>query len=163
MIEIKTKELVLKIPIELLKSLITYIQDDKVKPESGGILIGYYIKENIYSITNVSFPNNEDKSSRFGFIRSMKNAQKTIDNYFHESKGKKIYLGEWHTHPEESPTPSLIDICSMIKQYTFNSLNSKVIFMIIVGIKRIYIAKVDKKGVKMIDNLLIESINLNQE
>lgn len=159
MIEIRTDGLVVKIPIELLKALLIYVQDDNNKPESGGVLVGYYIESNIYSITDVSYPSDEDISSRFSFNRSQKKVQKIINDLHAESKGKKIYLGEWHTHPEDNPNPSIVDVFSIVKQFTLNTLNAKTIFMIIIGRESIYIGKVYKKGVRQIGSVKLNELN----
>ena len=34
-----------------------------------------------------------------------------MDQLWEESDYRKMYLGEWHTHPEAIPSPSRIDIC----------------------------------------------------
>lgn len=148
MIEFELGQLSLKISIDVIENLKKFIQDDLNKPESGGVLIGFYIEDNIYSITDISFPSIYDKASRYNFTRSVKNAQKVLNNFFKESNGKKIYLGEWHTHPEDYPTPSELDKKSILKQISGNVLNSKVIFMLIVGKKGFYISSVDNCGIK---------------
>jgi integrative and conjugative element protein (TIGR02256 family) len=159
MMKLKSGNLIIKISGDILIQLKKYIQDDDKKHEAGGLVVGYYTDPNIFSITDISTPHKEDKSSRFRFLRSKKQAQLFISKLYKESNRKKIYLGEWHTHPENHPTPSGLDKCSILKQYKCNRLNSDVIFMIIVGRKSIYIAKVDKKGFQYIDNIkLNESI-----
>lgn len=136
-----------KISYASLNTLSKFIQDDDQKNESGGILIGYTLGNNVYSITNVSLPCSEDKASRFRFLRSKKKAQRIINQFFKESKGKKIYLGEWHTHPENYPTPSMIDKCSIKKQFKKNELNSDRIFMLIIGRKSFHLSSVDENGI----------------
>lgn len=94
----------------------------------------------------MTIPSDLDKSSRFNFIRAKKSAQKAINKYFKESGGKKIYLGEWHSHPEDLPMPSQLDCKSIKEQIIFNKLNSNTIFMIIIGRKglSISIVTIDK-------------------
>lgn len=36
--------------------------------------------------------------------------QKTIDKAFKESNGELGYIGTWHTHPQDEPIPSIIDL-----------------------------------------------------
>ncbi|WP_264524037.1 Mov34/MPN/PAD-1 family protein [Flavobacterium sp. N502536] len=148
MIEFILGNLFVKISRNVLEDLKKFIQDDLQKPESGGILIGFYIEDNTYSITDVSFPSSYDKSSRYNFTRSIKNAQNVLNQFFKESNGKKIYLGEWHTHPEDFPIPSSLDEKSILQQMTGNILNSQIIFMMIIGRKGIYISSVDENGIK---------------
>lgn len=116
-----------------------HIQIHNKANEAGGILIGE-VFDNLIVITDCSVPNQFDKSSRNNFIRAYKPAQKFIDKHFFKSNGTKIYLGEWHTHPEDIPSPSNLDITSFTKTIELNKLNSNIHFMIIVGIKSIYIS-----------------------
>ena len=153
MVKVKSKQVTIRFSEEVLKRLETFIQDDNVKPESGGILVGYFIEPDTFSVTDISTPSKKDKASRFGFIRSKKSAQKFIDKHFENSRGKKIYLGEWHTHPEDYPTPSFVDKCSIKLQYTKNRLNSTVIFMVIIGRKSIYIASYSKGRMSVLGNI----------
>lgn len=72
---------------------------------------------------------------------------------FKDSNGKKIYLGEWHTHPEDYPKPSSLDKNSILKQIRGNILNSEIIFMLILGRKNINISCVEKNGIKASKNI----------
>ena len=156
MIEFELGDLSIKISEEVFEKMKSFIQDENHKPEAGGILIGHYLEDNNYSITDVSSPSELDKSSRFNFIRSKKNAQKIINKIFKDSKGKKIYLGEWHTHPEDYPTPSGLDKNSILEQIRGNILNSETIFMLIIGRKGLYISYVEKTGIKTEKNIKFE-------
>ncbi|WP_100612825.1 Mov34/MPN/PAD-1 family protein [Confluentibacter lentus] len=158
MIEFKLGNLSIKISEEVFEKMKSFIQDENHKPEAGGILIGYYLEDNNYSIIDSSSPSRFDKSSRYNFTRSKKNSQKIINKNFKDSKGKKIYLGEWHTHPEDYPTPSCLDKKSILEQIRGNILNSKIIFMLILGRKGIYISYADKNEIKAFKN--INFINL---
>jgi integrative and conjugative element protein (TIGR02256 family) len=159
MIKFELGNLSIKISKEVLEKIKYFIQNENHKPEAGGILIGHYLEDNNYSITDVSTPSEFDKSSRFNFTRTKKNAQKIINNIFKDSKGKKIYLGEWHTHPEDYPTPSVLDKKSILEQIRGNILNSEIIFMLIVGRKGIYISYVEKNGIKNSLNINFDEIN----
>lgn len=159
MLEFELGNLSIKISKEALEKMMSFIQDENHKPEAGGILIGHYLEDDNYSITDVSSPSLFDKSSRFNFTRSKKNAQKIINKIFKESNGKKIYLGEWHTHPEDYPTPSGLDKKSILEQIQGNILNSEIIFMLIVGRNGIYISYVEKSGIKNALKINFEEIN----
>ncbi len=147
MIEFELGNLSIKITEDVFEKMKIFIQDEKHKSEAGGVLMGYFLEDNNYSITDVSSPSELDKSSRFTFTRSKKNAQKIINKIFKDSNGKKIYLGEWHTHPEDYPTPSSLDKKSILEQIRGNILNSEIIFMLIIGRKGIYISCVEKAGI----------------
>ena len=118
------------------------MQDTKQKKESGGILLGQVVDKTIY-ITKVSTPNRFDKSGRYKFVRNKKAAQIIIDHEFINSNGKTIYLGEWHTHPENKPSPSNIDIKMLSQQFKKNKINEEYLLLIIRGLQQIYIAFYD--------------------
>lgn len=147
-----------KIPFKIDNSVFEifkkYIQDDNKKEESGGVLIGK-VYDNHIEILDCSEPTKFDKRSRYNFNRSFKSAQEFINIKFKNSEGKEIYLGEWHTHPENDPKPSNTDLKNFEKSLKNNILNSHTHFMIIVGITSIYIGiYIDKKQV---DNLSISN------
>lgn len=116
------------------------------KHENGGVLLGKFNKkENTYIITNISTTNSEDKKGKFFFIRNKKQAQTVINQYWRKSNGKINYLGEWHTHDEQYPTPSCVDK-QLVKQMLNNkNIEIENVFMIILGNNRnLYICTIDK-------------------
>lgn len=105
--------------------------------ESGGTLVGtIYSRKHLTSlceiqhveITGFSLPNNDDIRSRFSFIRRGKHHLEFIKKSRVEGSGFVDYLGEWHTHPEEHPTPSSTDLLSWKKDF-----NNQMAIVIIVG------------------------------
>lgn len=80
--------------------------------EFGGFLIGYYSNDNMHlEITDSILPKSF-KASKYSFERSTKGIKKMLSNYYKENP-KKFYVGEWHTHPDNSPIPSLTDISAI--------------------------------------------------
>ncbi len=123
-----------------------YKQITKKAKESGGILLGQIKGKEVY-ILEVSTPNKFDKASIYSF-NCNKDAAQVIINYEFINSGKKtIYLGEWHTHPENYPKPSDIDKKMIIKQYFKNKLNEPFLILIIQGLKGLYIAIFDGKNI----------------
>jgi integrative and conjugative element protein (TIGR02256 family) len=155
---IELDDMTVKIEEAVINKMIEYIQDTNDKPESGGILIGFYIEDNSFTITNITTPSAQDVFSRHNFIRTKKNAQKAIDRLFKESNNKKIYLGEWHTHPENIPTPSSLDKTSILKQIRLNKLNSPIIFMIIIGKCGLFISSVKKNKIIFSKSILLSEL-----
>ncbi len=96
---------------ELLKSLVE--EGKRHYPnEFGGFLIGYYSDDNKHlHITDTILPQNF-KASKYSFERSTKGIERKLRNYYKENP-QKIYVGEWHTHPDNSPVPSSIDLSAM--------------------------------------------------
>lgn len=134
------------ISTEVIALFKKHIQNKKDLPESGGIITGE-ILDKVIKIITCSEPSGDDIQSRYNFIRSHKTAQNFIDYRFELSNGTEIYLGEWHTHPEDKPTPSNTDLKSFYKTLKKNRLNSDVHFMIIVGIIETYIAIYNKGNI----------------
>ncbi|RDY60214.1 Mov34/MPN/PAD-1 family protein [Flagellimonas nanhaiensis] len=137
----------LKFTNKAFRKMQSYIQDDGLKKEAGGILSGYCIDNFNFSIVDVTMPYEKDKRSKFGFWRASRLHQRFLNKIFKNSKGKCIYLGEWHTHPEDYPTPSGQDRKSMIDQIQKSELNSEKIFAVIMGRKGLHLSVLERKGV----------------
>lgn len=86
-----------------------YRQNNWRATEAGGILMGYRRGDHI-QIVSASQPHSEDKRSRFGFFRKAPSHQAIVTDFWKASNQTADYVGEWHTHPEQSPQPSQIDI-----------------------------------------------------
>lgn len=78
-------------------------------PESGGILLGYRRGSHLH-VTEATGPLVSDQASRTRFFRSAAPHQQAALARWRESDGTMDYVGEWHTHPEHSPSPSPIDV-----------------------------------------------------
>jgi len=76
--------------------------------ESGGLLLGF-IRGNHFDIRDITIPYKNDFSSRSSFIRRDKKHLNIFQKL--RKKNKDItYIGEWHTHSEDNPKPSTIDL-----------------------------------------------------
>ena len=119
---------------ESVKEKLKKFKQKKGMVENGGILLGK-IKEDFseYVITDISTPSIKDKQGPYNFIRSKEQAQIIINKKWRKSKGVINYLGEWHTHPEVKPTPSIIDIKLLNDCVKNNLMEYRELFMIIVG------------------------------
>ena len=92
-----------------------------------------------YRISKVSLPCTIiDTASTTGFERDAQKANDFIFNDYEDSSHTRYYLGEWHTHPENNPTPSFIDIKSIEMIYKHSNRVIDGVFLIIVGIKNNY-------------------------
>lgn len=93
-----------------------HTQNHILDKESGGVLLAKQIEnQSHYVISAASTPTKWDKRSHSSFVRSIKSAQPFINERWKTSCGTENYFGEWHTHPESSPSPSGTDK-SLIKQ-----------------------------------------------
>jgi integrative and conjugative element protein (TIGR02256 family) len=108
----------LVIPVTLVSDLEQYRQLCVTDPEVGGAIIGIYRPPHI-EITSFTRPDRQDKRSRFEFIRRSSKHLLTVLQHWKKSNGIETYLGEWHTHPEDHPTPSGTDMnewCTKLPQ-----------------------------------------------
>lgn len=100
--------------------------------ETGGILIGKYSDSlNIAYIQSIIPAPEDSKAGRTWFLRGITGLKEILSSRW---KNKKGYLiGEWHYHPDSSPTPSSQDISQMIKYARNEKYNCKEPILLIVG------------------------------
>jgi len=112
--------------------MLQFAQDEIHKPESGGVLLGRHIvnTKNIV-VDRVTTPMPADRQARFRFFRSRNAHQQVIDQVWQESKETCTYLGEWHTHPESVPTPSLVDQFDWRRKLMFDRFSEHLFFVIV--------------------------------
>jgi integrative and conjugative element protein (TIGR02256 family) len=116
------------------KTFAAFVQTGQNDSEAGGVLLGRLILDSSDVIIDVaSRPHSEDKRSRFFFWRSNKPAQRRVIEAWQESSGTQNYLGEWHTHPEDVPTPSCVDIQNWKRLVKRSKFEQEFLLFIIVG------------------------------
>lgn len=108
LIEQNSKRLIL-VSDEVMALISSYRQSNPKDFEAGGILMGKRRGEH-FEITFASAPQVNDIRSRYRFTRHPDGHQEIAENRFRSTSGEENYIGEWHTHPENHPTPSSIDI-----------------------------------------------------
>ncbi|WP_163390196.1 Mov34/MPN/PAD-1 family protein [Enterovibrio norvegicus] len=118
------------------KLLRSYRQLESDSTEAAGVLIGERRGRHIV-ICDMSEPGKGDIRNRFGVNRKGLHHQAKVDLVFERSDGAQQYLGEWHTHPENLPSPSSIDENS----WRLNLANHKPMILLIVGREGLWIAK----------------------
>jgi len=120
--------------------------------ESGGILLGRVFEDYIF-IDKATIPGEGDKRGPLFFHRSKARAQLITNRAFLRSKGKQIYIGEWHTHREKEPHPSFIDKFEIRRAFHKSKLNLNFLILIIVGnddaLGNIWTGYVDENGIKV--------------
>jgi integrative and conjugative element protein (TIGR02256 family) len=105
--------------------------------EACGILIGNHKIDGNIVIKAATSPQSKDKRSRYSFKINVAAHQDILEKCFKVSRNEDVYLGTWHTHPENIPTPSMIDIQDWKKQQQANKKLFIRMAFIIVGIKKI--------------------------
>lgn len=78
-------------------------------PESGGVLLGT-IHERGLLVTVATTPTRLDCQLRYLFERLPFGHRAVAKRLWRQSSGTTRYIGEWHTHPQDIPVPSGIDL-----------------------------------------------------
>lgn len=132
----------------VLEVFAKHAQTNIFMPESGGILLGY-VREPHLEVLEATEPMHWDKRSRCLFDRSAQGHNDWAQRRWAESGGLIRYFGEWHTHPEDYPTPSGVDKSGWIK-LARQRLDKRPILAIIVGRKGMHIELIDCEGKAML-------------
>lgn len=100
--------------------------------EIGGFLIGYYSNNNktLY-VTDTILPI-KYKSTKDEFIRETEGIMDILTEFYNKEISK-IYIGEWHTHPNSEPIPSLTDMASILKIEEQNIIKENNPILLIMG------------------------------
>jgi integrative and conjugative element protein (TIGR02256 family) len=93
---------------EVLEVFSQYIQGEQ-DTEAGGILLGH-VRGIHLEILEATVPTRKDRRLRLFFERLIHGHQSIAERRWRQSKGLIRYVGEWHTHPEDHPTPSRLDV-----------------------------------------------------
>lgn len=96
--------------INLFDNMRRYLQVQDDTRESGGILLGSVCKDNLaILVTEMTVPYEDDFSRRNSFIRQSFGHIKLYNERYTHSQKTCLYIGEWHTHPEDIPDFSKVD------------------------------------------------------
>ncbi|HCE2680069.1 TPA: Mov34/MPN/PAD-1 family protein [Vibrio parahaemolyticus] len=93
---------------EVIKTISRYKQLSVGDREAGGILIGCYKGRHLH-ISYATSPGPKDKATRVRFMRNCDSHWNIALIKWKKSNFKQTFIGDWHTHPEDYPTPSSID------------------------------------------------------
>lgn len=103
--------------------------------EAGGVLLGRrLIMSDDVVVDEVTIPMDGDERGRSRFHRARRRHQEAIQYAWDRSQGTVGYLGEWHSHPENRPTPSLVDRYNWTERLLFDRVTEP-LFFVIVGIE----------------------------
>lgn len=116
--------------------LLAHKQVKSDSAEAAGVIIGER-RGNHLVIQRISEPGQDDRRSRYAVDRCGRIHQLAVDQAFSQSGGTLQYLGEWHTHPEDYPTPSPRDL----KSWRKHLIDPEPMVLIIVGLSQIWVAK----------------------
>lgn len=126
----------------VLNTFSTYKQDGNKSLEAGGILLGNRRGPHI-ELLKITKPQTADIRRRHSFDRrSVRHSDIAISEW-KDSNGCIDYLGEWHTHPEENPQQSQIDISEM--SLIASSQKSNLMLSVIVGTEHLWVGAYQEK------------------
>ena len=80
--------------------------------EFGGLLLGNYSNNFNHLTINETLIPIKYKSSKVNFERSTEGLEATLKDKYHKQPSQ-IYVGEWHTHPNNKAKPSTTDVLSI--------------------------------------------------
>ncbi len=129
-----------------LSAMNRYRQLTPVAKEAGGQMFAKFVGADAI-IVEATIPSILDKRSRHGFKPNRRLQQIEI---WKRHKAGLHFVGDWHTHPEEIPHPSVTDIRDMTECYRLSSHKLRAFVMVIVGTQAghrgVYAALINHKG-----------------
>jgi integrative and conjugative element protein (TIGR02256 family) len=120
-----------------------HVQSDS-GTEAGGILLGY-VRGKHLELLEASEPTRQDRRLRYFFERMIHGHKSLADRRWSESNGLVRYIGEWHTHPQEIPSPSSIDI-SEWQILAQDRVDRRPLLAVIVGRKNLHVELMHSSG-----------------
>lgn len=98
----------LLVEVEALRLMEQHCQVQATLSEAGGILLGFRRGDHLQVVTATT-PQLADRRHSYSFHRRDREHQRIATRYWKDSGETMDYLGEWHTHPTISPSPSVVD------------------------------------------------------
>jgi integrative and conjugative element protein (TIGR02256 family) len=114
---------------KVLEIFSSYQQKNIWDKESGGQLFCRVSASKII-VVEATKPDFKSHRSRFSFGANRDKEQSHINKFF--KKGFH-YIGDWHTHPENLPLPSSIDLSEIRSIFTQSNHNLSAMLLVIVG------------------------------
>lgn len=99
-------------PVELPEATVNFLRghvQPDAAPETGGALAGFLRQDDVWVLSHPMRPSPRNRAGRTWLKRHRGDAQKFVEEVYTETSGLVNYLGEWHTHPEPTPSPSKDD------------------------------------------------------
>lgn len=103
--------------------------------ETGGVLIGYYTEAlDEAVVTDALGPPSDSRFRPCSFLRGVRGLATLLRRLWRRTP-RRYYLGEWHLHPNASPSPSLRDRAQM-QEIAAGDYNCSDPILLIVGGER---------------------------
>jgi integrative and conjugative element protein (TIGR02256 family) len=91
------------------RAMSAFVTENEITLEAGGILIGSYRGPHI-EISDCTTPLSGDIRKPYLFDRRDPGHQAAALRAWRASGKTATFIGEWHTHPQDDPAPSGIDL-----------------------------------------------------
>ena len=116
---------------DVLQGMMEWIQEEDNQPEACGFVLGYqnYYTHNI-TLSDITIPQANDKRTRF-FCKLIDSIH--FDLLKRNKQKKNFYMGVWHTHPQNIPVPSVVDLNDWKEILKKDKTASNYAFFIILG------------------------------
>ncbi|MDQ3802793.1 MAG: Mov34/MPN/PAD-1 family protein [Acidobacteriota bacterium] len=143
--------------LEFSREVIDNFLQFRQKPgrnEAGGILLGRVYPGGDVIIDRATTPNACDKAGPYFFDRSRAAAQNAVNRAWEESSGERNYLGEWHSHPVNHPTPSGRDRQMIRNMFRQSQLEVEFLFLVVIGGAESWVGLENGRSLKRLKPLL---------
>ncbi len=130
---------------EVLAVFKRFIQNDN-NGEAGGLLLGH-VRDIHLEILEATTPTPMDRRFKYLFERLPFGHRIIANRLWNASKGLIRYVGEWHTHPEDYPIPSSIDVREWGK-LARHRLDGRPLLAVIVGREALWVELMYPNGTR---------------
>lgn len=127
-----------------LRNFSQHVQATHDDCEAGGLLLGAVHGAHLL-IEQATVPTPWDKRFRYLFERMPFGHEAIALSRWTASQGTVRYLGEWHTHPEDEPSPSGLDRSEWNRLSGIRS-DKRPMLAVIVGRQSLYVELVPSSG-----------------
>jgi integrative and conjugative element protein (TIGR02256 family) len=104
------------------------------RPETGGLLFGERDDAlKIIWVTEITGPPPDSDASEAHFVCGIEGTREAHTEKIRRSRNSVGYIGMWHTHPEQLPTPSLTDLGAMERLLSATAETPSKSLLLIVG------------------------------
>lgn len=121
-----------------------HIQKGPSDLEGGGLLLGY-VRGSHLEIIEATIPTKFDRRFRTFFERMQELHEHIAQKRWADSNGLVRYIGEWHTHPQDYPSPSDTDLTEWQK-LAVKRKDKRPVLGLIVGRKTLYLESMPRDG-----------------
>lgn len=112
--------------------------------EGGGLLLGF-VRGSHLEIIEATVPTKFDRRFRTFFERMQELHEHIAQKRWADSNGLVRYIGEWHTHPQDYPSPSETDLTEW-RKLAVKRKDKRSVLGLIVGRKTLYLESMHSDG-----------------